>query len=256
MNFIFFLVLTYLGVASLVDLKKKEVPDALSFSFLWIGLIYLIFLGISSFDFLFLYGIFYCSVFILANFLYYGNLFGGGDYKLMLALIPFILNFGLSFFFNFFLVASIYGFSWAILLFIKNHRKINIRKEINKEFFIFSFLAFSFFILFLIFSFRFVFSFFWLSLFVLFLPLIYLLIKLADQSLIKFKQTSKLEEGDLLANSIKIKNKIIKQGQLGKKEIELLSRFRKKVRIKEGIPFVPVFFFTYLITYFLRFPFF
>ncbi|MDH3353368.1 MAG: hypothetical protein OEL87_02885 [Nanoarchaeota archaeon] len=62
-----------------------------------------------------------------------------------------------------------------------------------------------------------------------------------------------LREGDWLVDDIKIKGKIISADWdgLSLEDIELLKK-KKKVKIKEGLPFVPAFFIAFLIYVFLK----
>ncbi len=61
--------------------------------------------------------------------------------------------------------------------------------------------------------------------------------------MIKVVKTQELVEGDWLAQQAKIGKKILKPNKKGLsiKEIRLIRKYYKKIKIKEGLPFVPVF---------------
>ena len=64
----------------------------------------------------------------------------------------------------------------------------------------------------------------------------------------------KLREGDWLVDDIKLKAKTIKYNWEGltKNDLVLLHKLNKKVKIKEGLPFVPAFLIAFIGYYFLR----
>ena len=89
--------LIWIIFASVTDLKKREVPNWLSFSLIIFALGFRLFYGIfESWNF-FLQGIIGLGIFfVLGNLFYYLKLFAGGDAKLMIALgsvLPFFDSF-------------------------------------------------------------------------------------------------------------------------------------------------------------------
>jgi preflagellin peptidase FlaK len=78
----------WLVIASLQDIKKREVPNWLNFSLIAFALAYRAFYSIVNQDSLFfLYGLLGFLVFlVLAYAFYYGKVFGGGDAKLFMAI--------------------------------------------------------------------------------------------------------------------------------------------------------------------------
>jgi prepilin signal peptidase PulO-like enzyme (type II secretory pathway) len=64
---------------------------------------------------------------------------------------------------------------------------------------------------------------------------------------------SKLTEGDWLYKNIRVKGKLIRSSWegLSKKEINFIKKNRKKVRVKYGIAFVPVFFIAFIVFLYL-----
>jgi hypothetical protein len=84
-------------------------------------------------------------------------------------------------------------------------------------------------------------------------PLIYFYSKAIENScMIKLVSPNKLTEGDWLEKDVKIGNKYIKKSVhgLSKRDIEFLKKKKKKVWIKEGIPFSPAFLISFLLMVF------
>jgi len=80
--------------------------------------------------------------------------------------------------------------------------------------------------------------------FVFSFPFLYYFVKAVENScMVKLTSPNKLTEGDWLARPVKIGRQIIKPTVNGLSilEINALKKQRKKVLIKHGIPFVPVF---------------
>jgi len=255
-GFLFWLFLIGIIVASLQDLKRKEVDD-------WLNL----FLIVASFSFILLMAFFEKDatlvfqlgfltiiLFILMNAFYYGYIFAGGDAKLLFAMTAFFI--GLSFFetlinlgiFILFLMFSgaLYGIGYSLALYFKNFKKVN--EGIKQEFggiWIFS-LAISGFVLIAVSLINF--YFFFLTLFIFVFPLIYVFAKgLEDVSMIKTISWKDLREGDWLAQDVVVGNKIIKAKWDGvsNEEIELMKNL-KSIKIKDGMPFVPAFFIAFI----------
>ncbi|MEK6852520.1 MAG: prepilin peptidase [Nanoarchaeota archaeon] len=87
-NFLVILGIIGLIIATLNDLKKREVPDWLNFSLIVIALasrlLYSLTAGNLSFI---LYGLIYFGIFlVLAYAFYYARIFAGGDSKLLMAM--------------------------------------------------------------------------------------------------------------------------------------------------------------------------
>jgi len=125
-------------IASITDIKTREVPDWLNYGLIVFGLgsrlIYSIVLSDFSF---FSYGLAgFFVFFIIANLMFYSAQWGGGDSKLLMGLgaviglnfnfseIPFILIFWI----NIIVVGSVYGLFWSFVVAFKN------RKNFLKDF--------------------------------------------------------------------------------------------------------------------------
>ena len=86
--FLLILGLIWLIVASIQDIKKREVANWLSFSLIAFALVYRAFYSVLFFDlWFFLYGLIGLILFVgLAYAFYYARIFAGGDAKLLMGL--------------------------------------------------------------------------------------------------------------------------------------------------------------------------
>ena len=264
--------LVWVIFASIQDLKSREVANWLNFSLIIFALGFRFFYSLfntSPLNFNFFYqgmiglGIF----FVLGNLFYYGRIFAGGDAKLFMALGSVLgisnsftdnLNIYSIFLLSLFFFGSFYGLFWSIFLSARNFKQFKkeflIQFSSNKKYFlVFTFLA----ILFLVAGFfASIFLFFGFLIFVF--PYLYIYAKSVDEScMVKKIKSSELMEGDWISQNIKIGNKNIKPAWDGLSTREI-SEIRKKyhsIKVKEGIPFIPVFlfsFFALIIIYFFQ----
>ncbi|MFC1685811.1 prepilin peptidase [Nanoarchaeota archaeon] len=241
----------WLIAASFTDLKNREVANWLSFSLLTIALIVRASESIIAWDLTplttSLIGL--SIFFIIANLLYYGKVFAGGDAKLLIALgavIP-----GTAFLSNILITGSFYGLFYSLVLAIV-YRKSFVKKlkdqTVNPSYLMIVLLAF--FVLGIIFEITILYLF---AAAAFFIYIIHLFVRTVEKScLIKLVSPSELTEGDWLYKNVRLKNKVIKAGFAGlnKREISLIRKANKKVYIKYGIPFIPVFLIAFLITIF------
>lgn len=261
---IFLLMIGFIWIlfASIQDLKSREVANWVNFSLIIFALGFRFFYCLfSEINFNFFYqgliglGIF----FILGNLFYYSRIFAGGDAKLMIALgtiLPFSeyflinLRIFIVFLIVFLFIGSFYGLFWGFALSIKNFKKF--KKEFSKQFkknkliiYLLSCLG----ICLAIFSFI---SPLLIAFGVLFflLPYFYFYAKAIEEvCMIKEVKVNKLTEGDWLYKNLKVGRKLIKANWdgLSKKDIQLIKKNYKQIKIKQGIPFVPVFLISFLI---------
>jgi len=94
------------------------------------------------------------------------------------------------------------------------------------------------------------FLFFFLGILIFFSFVLYLYAKAIDECcMVKIISSEKLREGDWLYSNIKIGNKLIKANWdgLSKKEIREIMRTHKKVKIREGVVFSPVFLIAFIL---------
>tara|TARA_Y100000310_G_scaffold324496_1_gene386406 strand:+ start:541 stop:1380 length:840 start_codon:yes stop_codon:yes gene_type:complete len=269
LHLIFLIVLAgiWLVFAAIYDLKKRMVPNWLSFSLIIFALGFRLFYSLFNENFLFFYqgliglGIF----FIIGNALYYGRMFAGGDAKLMMALGP-ILGFSESFLENieifslfiilFLFVGGFYGLIWSIFLSANNFKIF--KKEFSRQFnngkkIVYFVMAFALFFMVLGFFENLL---FYLGILIFIMPYFYLYAKAVDNScLIKDTSVLKLEEGDWLYRDLKIGNKILKStwGGLTKNQIKEIKKRHKKIKIRQGIPFVPTFLISFLVLIYIYF---
>jgi Flp pilus assembly protein protease CpaA len=262
--FLIFFALIVLCIAAFCDIKKHEVPDWISYGFLITAAAVRILFSIFNHDFsYFLSGFLGLIVFFAVSFfLYASGQWGGGDVKIAMGLgvvIGFSVD-ALLFLFLLIFIGAFYGILWSIVLAIKN------RARFVKSFSI-SFIRHRF--LFLC-SITFLFLSLLLSftnvrpvLFVLFVGLgvilstgvlLFVFVK-SVENVCFFKRipVSKLTEGDWVAETIRMNGKVIinkKNQGITSDQIKLLKNYKKYVLIKEGIPFIPVFFLAFIVLLF------
>ncbi|OYT36211.1 hypothetical protein B6U91_01725 [Candidatus Pacearchaeota archaeon ex4484_71] len=259
--------LAWLLLATVQDLKKTEIYNWGSFSLIIFAIAIRFFYGVFSEDFRLLYqGLLWFGIFFLfSNFLYYLRFFAGGDQKLLMALgaiLPlygdFSSNLKISIIFVgvFFFTGLIYTLLWVGAIGFKNFSKL--KKELRKQFkkyrkhLIFMVLLST---IFLIAGF-YESIFFWIGVFVFGISYLILYVVSVDEScMVGDELTASLEEGDLLYKKVKINGVEINPSWAGlsKRQIRLLKKNRKKVKIRRGIPYVPVFLISFLIFVFFFF---
>jgi len=258
--FLFILAGIWIIFASISDLKKREVPNWLSFSFIGFALAYRAFFALinSNLNY-FLYGLFGLGIFVgLGYGFYYARVFAGGDAKLLFglgAILPvsssLISNFMIFGIFIFLLLffGGLWGlvFSFYLAFFNKKKFSIEFRKQLknNKKLIYYALVLSAISLILLFFDFIFIF----IALLILLFPFLFIYAKSVENSCMIILVSSKeLVEGDWLYENIKIKNKIIKPNWegLSESEINLLRKSNKKIKVKQGIPFVPAFFFAFL----------
>ncbi len=255
-EFLFWLFLIGIFIASVTDLKRREVDN-------WLNL----FLIFSSWGFVGFAAIFnkdinifvlaslsFVTMFFLMNLFYYGRVFAGGDSKLLFSMFAVFIgasametlsNIGI---FVFILLAagSLWGIGFSLFLFFKNFEKTKkeFKKQFNKYFILVGILIFflSYFnFVFVIFAFLF-----------LAFPFLFALGKSVENVVMIHEIKGKdLREGDWLVSDVKVKQKVIKADWDGLSEDDLiLLKNKRKVKIRDGVPFVPGFFIGFLFYYF------
>lgn len=264
--FLILLGLIWIIFAVFQDIKHKEIANWLNFSLIIFALGFRFFYGLFSDSG---FGLFYQGLiglgifFVLGNLFYHGKMFAGGDAKLMIALgavLPFSQIFSINlkiffwFLFLFLIVAAVYSLSFSFYLGLKNFKKF--KKEFLKIFNKRKNLIYVSMIIgiLLMISGLFVFEMKSLILFfgiiVFIMPYFYVYAKAVDESsMIKNISTKKLKEGDWLYHDVKVGKKTIKANWSGltKKEVSLLKKKRKKVKIRNGIAFSPVFLISFIL---------
>lgn len=255
--------LFWLFFASIEDLRRREVENWWTFSFLFFALGFRLFFSLINWDFsYFLLGVFgFLAFLLIALVFYYGRIFAGGDFK-MLAVLGVILVFSSSikeslmlfllFFIILFFVGGVYGLGFSIFLAIKD--KQTFKQEFSKLvlkgkkfFLIFLLLAIGVFLAFL--GLDLTIALVLGAIFLLF-PFLFSFAKAVEKcSLMKLVKASELTLGDWLVKPVRVGGKIIKPNWEGldEKELELLRNYKGKVLVKYGLPFVPVFLITFIV---------
>jgi Flp pilus assembly protein protease CpaA len=288
-----FVSLIGLIVGSITDLKKREVADYVNYSLMFIGFSIALITSIAKNNYLiFLYSVFgFTFFFIIGYIMFYTGQWGGGDSKMLMGLGSLL---GLTIIFplkdNFYywiieppliiifliitlFVGAFYGIFWSIGLAIIN------RKEFIKEFkrllkqkkmkiikiicLVVMVVLFSSSFIPKLIEIKII-----LMIFSIFFPLLFYLwvfVKAIEKTaMIKKISPEKLTEGDWISKEIKIGKKIIaspKDLGASKEQIKkLIKLYNEKkitfVEIKEGIPFVPSFLISFVISLFVYFKYF
>lgn len=269
-------------IATLTDLKTREVPDYLNFALLAFGLGFAALFSVVSWSFLpFLSSLFgFLLCFFIASILFYSGQWGGGDAKLLIALgavfgIP--LSFPLReliaswssshgqtpflFLFLFFslLAGGLHGFGWLVfklwkeghILFprMKSYLSTPALRRVRL-------LLYILFVLFLVLFFFIevplgrtvlvlLYLFAWS---LLYLPIVVRVVE--EHCMIKMVPPAKLTEGDWIASDVVVRGKRIcgsKDLGVSLLQIEQLKKLKvKHVPVKEGLPFVPALFVGFL----------
>jgi Flp pilus assembly protein protease CpaA len=266
-----------LCIASVTDLKTREVPDFLNYGLVFFGLALNIMLSIFYADYRYAldsvigFGLCYGIGWLM----FYAGQWGGGDSKMLMGLgalfgIPFAWknSFMLSFLLNILLAGAMYGILWVIWLAISQRRRYG--KEFRKLTATPHHRALRFVCLGLLIgvlallpidfaTYTIKLTVLWLLLFPALLYYVWLLIKCVEKSsMLTLLPVTKLTEGDWIAKDVYVKGKYVcgpKDLGISKKQLKLLKQYGqkkliKKILVKQGIPFIPSFllalFFTLL----------
>jgi hypothetical protein len=280
-------IITLLGliVGSITDLKKREIPDWISYGLMFSGLGLRLIYSVATLDWMyFLSGLIWFGIlFGLACLMFYTGQWGGGDSKLLIgigalfATYPkFMYNYFqpmfffyfsplIAFWLNLLLVGAAYAILWSIVVGIINFKKFKIKftEKLKHET-----LTKIRHIIFVVSSFMVGLGFFMQDLFLKLILIIFgmlfvlfyyswIYIKSVEESCMqKAVHPKDLTEGDWIVEDIIVNEKTIcgpKSLGIEKKQIEeLIELYNKnkidKVVIKVGIPFIPSFLFAYIIT--------
>ena len=226
-----------------------------------IVLFFVKFFGVNDMPFFIIVASSFLVMFVVSNLFYEGRVFAGGDTKLLFVMTAFFV--GISFFdtlinigvFLLFLMfsGSVYGIIYSFVLYIKDFKKIN--KEIKKELksLVIGYWMFGIgFVLILFGFFNLLFSL--IGFFIVAILLLYVFAKGIEKiSMIKNVSGKELREGDWLVSDIKVNGKVIKADWDGLSSLNIeLLKGKKKVLIKNGLPFVPAFLIAFLAYVFFK----
>jgi len=260
------LALLWILFATIQDLKSREIANWLSFSLVIFALGFRFFYSLfaeEGFSFFYQGLIGFGIFFILAHLLYYGKMFAGGDTKLMYSLGAILPIYGtilenIQVFFMFLLIfffsGAVYSFIISGVLAAKNFKVF--KKEFifqlkNNGKIIYPIMLIGLVIMVLGFV-EFILFFFGILLFVL--PYFYVFAKAIDEScMVKKVNVKNLTEGDWLYNDLSIGRQKIKAkwDGLSKEDIKMIRKKYRKIKIKQGIPFTPVFLISIIILFLL-----
>ncbi len=261
----FLIIVTILAlvIASLWDIKTREIPNWLNYSLFAVGFSVKLFnaLFANLWQNFFIVVLVIAAFFALSNLLYYTKQWGGGDAKMLIALAPIIAVYekgnALTFLVNLLFVGALYGFLWTLVLAMKN------RKRVLKEFSIINktkglkSLKLSALLLlpliFLVKSSLLKISLLSIALYALSLAYFWAFIRAVENiEMYKTIPASKLTEGDWVVNEAITKKFHIPKSGVEQKQIKkILKSGIKKIIIKDGIPFAPSFLFAFLVSFFL-----
>jgi Flp pilus assembly protein protease CpaA len=262
--FLFALGFVWIIFAVFQDLKTREISNWLNFSLIAFVLAYRAFYSISIKDVeFFVLGLAGVLFFVLLGYLfYYGRVFAGGDAKLLMGLggvLPYesfndVLIMGGGFVFLLFFAGAIYTLAYSAFLIRKNvgEFKEELIENIKKwkiGILVSVILGFAFFFL-LKNDGIFGIGNYLIPGIILILPWLYIYVRAIEKvCMIKKRKPGELQEGDWLINDVKIGGKIIKKSVhgLSKKEILMLKKAKKKVWIRDGVPFSPAFLFALIL---------
>ena len=233
-------------------MRTREVANWLNFSLVAFALAYRAFFSASTGNWHFsLFGVLGFLLFVVLGYgLYYSRVFAGGDAKLLMALgavLPFeqwgdFVFVSLSFLVLLFVVGAVYTLLFSVIIAVRQRALFLPRFSSRIRQGMWGFVGIFVFSLFLLF---FVSWFSWLLLltFLFAFLILYLYISAVDSCMIKLYWPRELREGDWLVQDVKLSRGIVKKSihGLSARDIMRLRKERKRVLIKEGIPFVPAF---------------
>ncbi len=261
-NFIFALALVWLVFATVEDLKKREVSNWLNFSLIILVLGARFFYSLfyeADFNF-FLTGLLGLGIFfILGNLLYHLKIFAGGDAKLMVALgavIPFSWGVSLNLYLLldyillFFFFGALYGLFYTFFFAIRDFSKFKLeffKKIKSKKKLLYPLIILGALLILIGTYYPILIAF---GIYILIIPLLFIFTTSVEKvSLIREVSPSKLSEGDWLSQEIQFGKKKINVSWEGltAQQIEIIKKHFKSVKIRYGIPFVPVFLISFLV---------
>lgn len=254
--FLFTLAGVWVLFGMIQDLKTTEISNWLNYSLLAFALAYRAFYSIASGDGrLLMFGLLGVGLFfIIGNLLYYSRMFAGGDAKMLFglgAVLPFeswsdLLYIGGGFVILIFAVGVLYTLIYSGVL-VLNHKK-KFYNEFKKEFFegrrLFLIFVLGALGLLIFGGIAGIMQAVILGILFLVWPMFYFYAHAVERvCMIKLKKPSELIEGDWLVDDVRVGRDRIEKSVHGllRRDIEMLRKAKKKVWIKEGVPFSPAF---------------
>jgi Flp pilus assembly protein protease CpaA len=242
-------------IATAQDIKRREIDNWLNLYLITGGLIYLSIQAINNNDYTYttIIGFLLITMYALAHLFYHGKIFAGGDAKLLFALTPLFYNQNiiisyqqlLTFILSLMIAGSLYGIGYASTLYYQHRKNINKKLQKQKNLHYLSITSITILGILTLYQQALL----PLLLTIPLLPYLYTIAKeLEKEALTKTITGKELREGDWITKDITIKGKTIKANWEGieKEDLQLLQH-KKKITIKEGIPFAPAFLIAYLL---------
>jgi Flp pilus assembly protein protease CpaA len=261
--------LIVLIIASISDIRTREVPDTLNYGIIFGAIGLRLIYSTITFDWTFLIeGLTGLIVFIgIALVLFYTGQWGGGDSKLLMGMaalygMQLTLNtFIFSFIINMFITGAFYGLLWSIVLLIKNREKfirgftiMQQSKEVRiSKFILYPLIIASLSIGVLATTLQYKIIFYSIPAIIFLTFYLWIITKTIEKTcMIKSTTPKKLTEGDWIAKDVKVRGKYIcgpRDLGIEKHQIQKLVKLKvKTIEVKEGIPFVPSFLFGFILT--------
>lgn len=260
--FLILLAFIYLVIASIQDIRKREVWNWLNFSLLAFALVYRALVSLISGDsWFFILGLIGVGIFIVLGYLfYYARIFAGGDAKLLFGMgavlsLSSSLYYNLIIYFAFVILllfsGSLYGLIFSFFLALKDREKFarEFSKQLKKyrkyEYYAVAVACLLLFIPLVSGAM----SLLMLPIVIVLLPLLYVYGKSIETCcMITELDTRELTEGDWLYSRVRVGKHVIKpywEG-LSIEELKILRKYDGKVKIKQGIPFIPAFLIAFI----------
>lgn len=259
------LTLVVLSIASYTDIKTREVPDWISYSFMFAAALVRILFSVELGWQILVSGLVgFVITFLFAVLFYFTGQWGGADSKLLMAMG---IVLGADFFFIqdgwalpmyfiiLLLVGAIFGIFWSTILAIIHHTRFLVKfkerlHEYKKEHLYVAIVSAIFVIIGLM----------WMPIIIIIgiFPLLsyylFLYVSSIEQScFVKKIMPHRATEGDWLVEDVKVGRKIVlKATTLEKEDIRALMDLEAhnkldRIVIKEGIPFIPSFLLAYIV---------
>lgn len=250
-----------LAIASYTDLRTREVPDWISYAFLFSVIAIRAIYSTNNINIL-LTGLAGLAIaYVVGAFLYYTHQWGGADSKLLLGVGVVIgISHFLDFTFIFFLISllffgAIYSLIWMIFIALKNKKEVwkKVQTSLKKQ---------------RILHYTAIITTILLIITTIFIPItwpfipfplliFYLFTFISAVERANFTinlPLSKITEGDWLAQPIRYKGKaIVTSKTVTENDLKIIQKHNDKIdfaKVKQGVPFVPSFLIAYLFIFF------
>ena len=256
-SFLQWFFLVGLIIATIQDLKRREIDFWLCGLMLSGGIILIIFNSVLNQTLMPLLqlGLALLIFLVLMKLFYHLRIFAGGDANLLFSLSPLFIGAtylatitnSLVYLLLILFAGSVYGLMSLAYLYLKNFKTLNAELKINfKKMGLFLILVL---VLTIILFLTGHYALGTLGVILLVYPLLYVFSKTIEENLMTVsKSPNELQEGDWIAEDIKIGNKTLKYSWDGltEKDIKFLKKKKRKIKIKYGIPFAPAFLIAHL----------